>query len=94
MCGIYCVYKQSRSCQLPFSASPIFHFEIGDIFAYSLYYREPHAHANRGRRNSAENNPRARSRALFNYVGGAIAALTVYVCIASFPGLLPPPCAI
>ena len=31
MCGIYCVYKQSRSCQLPFCASPIFHFEIGDF---------------------------------------------------------------
>ena len=35
MCGIYCVYKQSRSCQLPFCASPIFHFEIGD---FSIYY--------------------------------------------------------
>ena len=32
MCGIYCVYKQSRSCQLPFCASPLFHFEIGDFF--------------------------------------------------------------
>ena len=28
MCGIYCVYKQSRSCQLPYCASPIFYFEI------------------------------------------------------------------
>ena len=28
MCGMY---KQSRSCQLPFCASPIFHFEIGDF---------------------------------------------------------------
>ena len=30
MCDIYtlcCVYRQSRSCQLPFRASPIFHFE-------------------------------------------------------------------
>ena len=35
MCGIYCVYKQSRSCQLPFCASPIFHFEIGDFSVYS-----------------------------------------------------------
>ena len=34
MCGIYCVYKQSRSCQLPFCASPIFHFEIGDFSVY------------------------------------------------------------
>ena len=34
MCGIYCVYKQSRSCQLPFCASPIFHFEIGDFYVY------------------------------------------------------------
>ena len=34
MCGIYCVYKQSRSCQLPFCASPIFHFEIGDFSIY------------------------------------------------------------
>ena len=38
MCGIYCVYKQSRSCQLPFCASPIFHFEIG---AFSVYL-SPH----------------------------------------------------
>ena len=36
MCGIYCVYKQSRSCQLPFCASPIFHFEIGDFSVYIL----------------------------------------------------------
>ena len=38
MCGIYCVYKQSRSCQLPFCASPIFHFEIGDfsVYIYSI----------------------------------------------------------
>ena len=34
MCGIYCVYKQSRSCQLPFCASPIFYFEIGDFSVY------------------------------------------------------------
>ena len=34
MCGIYCVYKQSRYCQLPFCASPIFHFEIGDFSIY------------------------------------------------------------
>ena len=34
MCGIYCVYKQSRSCQLPFCASPIFPFEIGDFSVY------------------------------------------------------------
>ena len=34
MCGIYCVYKQSRSCQLPVCASPIFHFEIGDFSVY------------------------------------------------------------
>ena len=37
MCGIYCVYKQSRSCQLPFCASLIFHFEIGDFSVY-LYH--------------------------------------------------------
>ena len=37
MCGIYCAYKQSRSCQLPFCASPIFHFEIGDFSVYLLY---------------------------------------------------------
>ena len=37
MCGIYCVYKQSRSCQLPFCASPIFHFEIGDFSVYYIY---------------------------------------------------------
>ena len=37
MCGIYCVYKQSRSCQLPFCASPIFHFEIGDFSVYSTF---------------------------------------------------------
>ena len=37
MCGIYCVYKQSRSCQLPFCASPIFHFEIGDFSVYNNY---------------------------------------------------------
>ena len=39
MCGIYmyCVYKQSRSCQLPFCASPIFHFQIGDFSVYLLY---------------------------------------------------------
>ena len=36
MCGIYCVYKQSRSCQLPFCASPIFHFEIGDFSVYNI----------------------------------------------------------
>ena len=36
MCGIYCVYKQSRSCQLPFCASPIFHFEIGDFSVYII----------------------------------------------------------
>ena len=38
MCGIYCVYKQSRSCQLPFCTSPIFHLEIGDfsIYLYTL----------------------------------------------------------
>ena len=35
MCGIYCVYKQSRSCQFPFCASPIFHFEIGDFSVYT-----------------------------------------------------------
>ena len=42
MCGIYCVYKQSRSCQLPFCASPIFHFEIGDfsVYLYILEYCE------------------------------------------------------
>ena len=34
MCGIYCVYKQSSSCQLPFCTSPIFHFEIGDFSVY------------------------------------------------------------
>ena len=34
MCGIYCVYKQSRSCQLPFCASPIFHFEM-EIFPFT-----------------------------------------------------------
>ena len=34
MAYIYCVYKQSRSCQLPFCASPIFHFEIGDFSVY------------------------------------------------------------
>ena len=29
MCGIYyCVYQQSRSCQLPFCASPTFNVEI------------------------------------------------------------------
>ena len=39
MCGIYCVYKQSRSCQLPFCASPIFHFEIGDFSVYLYYYK-------------------------------------------------------
>ena len=38
MCGIYCVYKQSKSCQLPFCASPIFHFEIGDFSVYLLSY--------------------------------------------------------
>ena len=38
MCGIYCVYKQSRSCQLPFCASPIFHFEIGDFSVYLYIY--------------------------------------------------------
>ena len=32
MCGIYCVYKQSRSCQLPFCA--IFHFEIVCLLVY------------------------------------------------------------
>ena len=37
MCGIYCVYKQSRSCQLPFCASPIFHFEIGDFLFTCIY---------------------------------------------------------
>ena len=36
MCGIYCVYKQSRSCQLPFCTSPIFHFEIGDFSVYNI----------------------------------------------------------
>ena len=36
MCGIYCVYKQSRSCQLPFCASPIFHFEIEVYCIYRL----------------------------------------------------------
>ena len=39
MCGIYCVYKQSRSCQLPFCASPIFHFEIGDFSVYIIRRR-------------------------------------------------------
>ena len=34
MCGIYCVYKQSRYCQLPFCASPIFHFEM-EIFPFT-----------------------------------------------------------
>ena len=34
MCGIYCVYKQSRSCQLPFCAGPIFHFEM-EIFLFT-----------------------------------------------------------
>ena len=34
MRGIYCVYKQSRSCQLPFCASPIFHFEM-EIFLFT-----------------------------------------------------------
>ena len=34
MCGIYCVYKQSRSCQ---RASPIFHFEIRDFSVYRIY---------------------------------------------------------
>ena len=38
MCGIYSVYKQSRSCQLPFCASPIFHFEIGDFSVYLYTY--------------------------------------------------------
>ena len=40
MCGIYCVYKQSRSCQLHFCASPIFHFEIGDfpVYLYTLHH--------------------------------------------------------
>ena len=38
MCGIYCVYKQSRSCQLPLCASPIFHFEIGDFSVYLYIY--------------------------------------------------------
>ena len=43
MCGIYCVYKQSRSCQLPFCASPIFHFETGDFSVYLYYvYRAYH----------------------------------------------------
>ena len=37
MCGIYCVYKQSRSCQLPFCASPIFHFEM-EIFPFTCLY--------------------------------------------------------
>ena len=41
MCGIYCVYKQSRSCQLPFCASPIFHFENGDFSVYLLYVQHP-----------------------------------------------------
>ena len=36
MCGIYCVYKQSGSCQLPFCASPIFHFEIGPFTCYCM----------------------------------------------------------
>ena len=36
MCGIYCVYKQSRSCQLSFCASPIFHFEIGPFTCYTF----------------------------------------------------------
>ena len=42
MCGIilYCVYKQSRSCQLPFCASPIFHFEIGDFSVYTTKIHE------------------------------------------------------
>ena len=43
MCGIYCVYKQSRSCQLPFCASPIFHFEIGDFSVYLLVYTSTHS---------------------------------------------------
>ena len=30
------MYKQSRSCQLPFCASPIFHFEIGDFSVYMI----------------------------------------------------------
>ena len=38
MCSIYCVYKQSRACQLHFCASPIFHFEIGNFSVY-LYNR-------------------------------------------------------
>ena len=42
MCGIYCVYKQSRSCQLPFCASPIFHFEIGDFSVYICKGRVSH----------------------------------------------------
>ena len=36
MCGIYCVYKQSRSCQLLFCASPIFHFD------FSVYMYDSH----------------------------------------------------
>ena len=37
MYGIYCVYKQSRPCQLPFCASPIFHFEIVRLLVSSLF---------------------------------------------------------
>ena len=35
MAYIYFVYKQSTSCQLPFCASPIFHYEIGDFSVYN-----------------------------------------------------------
>ena len=35
---IVCIYKQSRSGQLPFCASPIFHFEIDLSFIYNYLY--------------------------------------------------------
>ena len=41
MAYVYCVYKQSRSCQLPFCASPIFHFEIGDFSVYLYIENSP-----------------------------------------------------
>ena len=44
MCGIYCVYKQSRSCQLPFCASPIYRLEIGDFSVY-LCFMKRYLHA-------------------------------------------------
>ena len=43
MCGIYCVYKQSRSCQLPFCASPTFHFEM-EIFPFTCIDIDVHVH--------------------------------------------------